>query len=230
MLRELLKVFRPEDEMSRMKATFLEALALSHELTQVAGVHFFEGPPRREDIVAVHDRDIELNKLQRRLRKQVIAHLTLNTNRRDTQHGLLWMSLIKDVERIGDYSKNLVEIYELGGSPLPDDENAAVLRDVRAVVEEVSREAGEVLERSDSARAQQLIRRGRESKQRCDPLVRSIAQGPYDAGTTTTLVLGTRFYKRIQSHLQNVLTSVVMPLHKLDYYDEQALAGRDEEA
>lgn len=229
MLREILSVFRTDDEVSRMKSTFLEALKLSHELTEVAGVHFFERPPSHEDVVAVHERDVELNKLQRRLRKQVIAHVTLSSSRRDAQHALMWMSLIKDVERIGDYSKNLVEVYELGGSPLPDDEVAAELRGIREVAEEVSRAAGAVMERSDSARAQELIRRGRESKRRCDPLVRRIAQGPYDAGTTTTLVLGTRFYKRIQSHLQNVLTSVVMPLHKLDYYDERSLPGQQDE-
>jgi hypothetical protein len=34
------------------------------------------------------------------------------------------------------------------------------------------------------------------------------------------LVLATRFYKRIGGHVLNVLSSVVMPLHKVDYYDE----------
>lgn len=229
MLREILSVFRTEDEASRMKATFLEALDLSRELTQAAGVHFFERPASHEDIVAVHDRDVDLNKLQRRLRKQVIAHLTLNTSRRDAQHGLLWMSLVKDVERIGDYCKNLVEIYEEGGAPLPQDENSATLREIRGVVEELCREAHPVLESSDSSRALELIRRGRESNRLCDELVRRISRGPYDAATTTTLALGTRYYKRIQSHILNVFTSVVMPLHKLDYYDERALPGRDDE-
>jgi hypothetical protein len=36
--------------------------------------------------------------------------------------------------------------------------------------------------------------------------------------------MGARFYKRIAAHVLNVLSSVVMPLHKLDYYDEKRLA------
>ena len=36
--------------------------------------------------------------------------------------------------------------------------------------------------------------------------------------------MGARFYKRIGAHVLNVLSSVVMPLHKLDYYDEKRLA------
>ena len=37
------------------------------------------------------------------------------------------------------------------------------------------------------------------------------------------VTLGTRFYKRIGAHLLNILSGVVMPLHKLDYYDEKVL-------
>ncbi len=34
-----------------------------------------------------------------------------------------------------------------------------------------------------------------------------------------------RSYKRISGHVLNVLSSVVMPLHKIDYYDEDEVAG-----
>jgi hypothetical protein len=40
-------------------------------------------------------------------------------------------------------------------------------------------------------------------------------------------VLGTRYYKRIGGHVLNILSSVVMPLHKLDYYDESAVVADD---
>ena len=33
------------------------------------------------------------------------------------------------------------------------------------------------------------------------------------------MVLLTRFHKRLGAHLLNILSSVVMPLHKLDFYD-----------
>ena len=39
------------------------------------------------------------------------------------------------------------------------------------------------------------------------------------------LVLGTRFYKRIGGHVLNVLSSVVMPLHKIDYYHEESVTN-----
>ena len=41
------------------------------------------------------------------------------------------------------------------------------------------------------------------------------------------LTLGSRFYKRIQGHLLNLLSAVVMPLHKLDYYDEDSIPDEE---
>ena len=66
----------------------------------------------------------------------------------------------------------------------------------------------------------QMIQQGRDMAHRCDALVARISQSSYDACATTALVLGTRYYKRIGGHVLNVLSSVVMPLHKVDYFNE----------
>jgi phosphate uptake regulator len=132
------------------------------------------------------------------------------------------MSLVKDVERIGDYCKNLTEINEDGGGPIPDDEIVAELREIRLAVEETFQVVGTVFGEWDAESALDLIHRGREVNRRCDALLGRIARADYGAATTTSLVLGTRYYKRIECHLLNILSGVVMPLHKLDYYDEKS--------
>ena len=227
MLRELLSLFRSNDAIAEMGENFSRMLELATELTLDSGRHFFEGPPTPDERTSVLKRDVQLNKLERRIRKQVITHLALGEGQRDAPYGLLLMSLVKDVERIGDYCKNLSEVYDDGGGRLPDDENAAELREIRTVVEEALSLAPRIFAAGDSDTALDLMRRGREVNRRCDALVKRVAEGEYDASTTTTLVLGARYYKRIQSHLSNVLSGVVMPLHKLDYYDERAFDDDD---
>ena len=74
-----------------------------------------------------------------------------------------------------------------------------------------------------------LLRSGKEITRRCDKLVSRVARSDHDAATTATLVLGARYYKRIQAHLLNILSGVVMPLHKLDYYDEDSIPEELEE-
>lgn len=229
MWRELLSLFRSSDPIAEMGQNFSEMLKLATELTLDAGRHFFDGPPTPDERSSVSRRDIQLNKMERRIRKQVITHLALREQQRDAAFGLLLMSLVKDVERIGDYCKNLSEVYDDGGGPIPDDDNAAELREIRAIIEESLSATADVFTRSDSDTALDLIRRGREVNRRCDALVKRIAGSNYSSATTTTLVLGARYYKRIESHLLNVLSGVVMPLHKVDYYDERALPGGADE-
>jgi phosphate uptake regulator len=226
MLRELLDLFRSNDAIAEMGDSFEEMMQLAIELTLEAGTHFFETPPTPEDRTSVSKRDIQLNKLERRIRKQVITHLTLGEDtRRDAPYCLLLMSLVKDVERIGDYCKNLVELYDEGGGPIADDENGAELRELRAEIEASLTAIDNVFSTSDTENAMGLMRRGREVNRRCDVLVSRVARSDYDAATTTTMVLGARYYKRIQAHLLNILSGVIMPLHKLDYYDERLLPG-----
>jgi phosphate transport system protein len=223
MLREMMSLFRSNDAIAEMGENFSRMLALAHELTLAAGTFFFDNPPTPDERTSISRRDVGLNQLQRQIRKQVIAHLSLGDGRKDAPYCLLLMSLVKDVERIGDYCKNIVEVYDEGGGPIPDDENGAELREIRAAVEETFAAVAKVFLESDTETAMDLLRRGRELNRRCDLLVSRCARSSYDAPTTTTTVLGARYYKRIQSHLMNVLSGVVMPLHKLDYYDEDAL-------
>ncbi|SVB67734.1 uncharacterized protein METZ01_LOCUS220588 [marine metagenome] len=225
MFKELWALLRSDDAVARMGDDFSRMLDLSHELTVRAGAIFFEdsysseADERRE----IYKRDVKINKLERRIRKQVIAHLTLGTNPGSVPYCLLLMSLVKDVERLGDYAKNVSEVHYEGGGPLPDDENSAELREIRRLVEETFSSVNEVFARSDTDAALHLIRQGRQSNRRCDKLVARIAGSSYDAATTTSMLLGARYYKRIESHLLNVLSGIVMPVHKLDYYDEKVL-------
>lgn len=180
-------------------------------------------------VAEVKKADIQVNKLERRIRKRLITHLTLDANTADAPYCLLLMSLVKDVERLGDYAKNLAEVYADGGAALPSDEIRDELAEIRSSVEATFGAVVEVFQASDSRRAVDLIREGRSTLKRCDALVARIAASEHSSATTVTLVLGTRYYKRIQGHLLNILSGVVVPLHKLDYFDEKDLDAVEDE-
>lgn len=229
MLRELLNLFRSDNAIARMGQDFSTMVGLSYALAVRAGAIFFEETSAKdyeEGEIARSDRQI--NKLERSIRKQVIAHLTLASDPADVPYCLLLMGIVKDVERIGDYAKNLAEVHTEGGGPIPDDANGAALRKIRSAVEEIFARVNDVFRTSDSHTAIRLIREGRRIGRNCDALIRTVAGGSYDAATTTSMVLGARYYKRIEGHLLNVLSGVVMPLHKLNYFDEDLLEEESE--
>lgn len=223
MFRELISIFRGDNPLGRMGDNFTKMLSLTRDQTVRAGQIFFSKPPSPEERTQIYKQDVKVNKLERKIRKQVIAHLSIAGNSADVPYSLLLMSLVKDVERIGDYAKNLAETLDVSGAILPDDDTVAELREIRNGIEGTFEAVAEVFAQSDEEEAVALIRQGRDMSHRCDALIDRIAKGDYDAATTVAVTLGTRFYKRIGAHLLNILSGVVMPLHKLDYYDEKVL-------
>ncbi len=223
MLRELIRIFKSSDPLGDMASHFSEMLEIAREITLKAGEMFFEGRESPEERTWIYQQDAKVNELERQIRKEVISHLSLSGNFLDLPYCLLLMSLVKDVERIGDYAKNLTEISEFFAGPLPDDELVAELKEIRSSVESAFSGLADVLARSDRVTALNLTRRGKEVARRCDMLVTKAARSSYDASTTAAVVLSTRHYKRIGGHVLNILSSVVMPLHKLDYYDEDSI-------
>ena len=220
MLRELLSLFRKTAPLEDLGRDFIQMLELSRDLTVAAGEIYFREERSPEERSDIYRRDMKVNQLERRIRKQVIKHLSLGGNTVDLPYCLLLMSLVKDVERIGDYAKNLTEAHDFRVNPLADDTIVAELREIRNGIESAFSATAEVFTEADRERAMELIEQGRHIGQRCDALLVRIAHSEYNAGSATAVALGTRYYKRIGAHVTNVLTSVVMPLHKLDYFDE----------
>ena len=226
MFRELLSIFRSKDVLAEMGENFTRMLQLAHEMTLTAGAVFFGKKIPQQERDYLYQQDIRVNQSERSIRKQVVAHLSIQGNRLDVPYCLLLMSLVKDVERLGDYAKNILELADVGPDQFPEDEVVTELQSIRQGVEDLFEAALKILSSSESDQALRLIREGREIAQRSDSLIESIARANYDASTTTALVLGTRYYKRIGGHLLNVISSVVMPLHKVDYFDEDEILSR----
>lgn len=223
MLRQLLSIFRSDNPLTTMGKDFAQMLKITHDTTMKAGEIFSGGTLKPEDRTWIYEQDVQVNRLQRKIRKQVIAHLSLQTSVPDLPYCLLLISLVKDVERIGDYAKNVSEIADLYTGMLPDEELSGEFQQIRLGVEAAFSATADVFEQSDTERAMELTRQGQDIARRCDMLIEKIANSCHDATTVTALVLGTRYYKRIGGHVLNILSGVTMPLHKLDYYDEGAV-------
>ena len=226
MLRELLAIFRASDPLDELSQDFGRMLRLAHEMSVTAGQTYF-GEIEDNDAarLRLYGHDKEVNGLEQAIRRRVFLHLTVHGQEVDVPFYLSLMSLVKDVERMGDYAKNLAQLGLVDPKPLPEGGATDALQTIRNDVERSSQALPTVFLDSQKDEAVTLIRHGREMARRCDALVASIAGSDYDSGTTTILVLGARYYKRLGGHVLNVLSSVVMPIDKLDYFDEQRVTS-----
>ena len=67
----------------------------------------------RDDLYAT---DKAINELHREVRREMIVHSAVNSRNLDIPLLLSYMTMSKDIERIGDYCKNLFEIAETGNT------------------------------------------------------------------------------------------------------------------
>jgi phosphate uptake regulator len=229
MLKELLSVLKGEHPLQQVSVDFNRMLRVAQQMLHEASEVYWGRHQTPEQRTGLYALDIEVNKLERAIRKRIAAHLS-GRAQQDVPYGLLMMSLVKDVERLGDYAKNLSEVAVFCATRPKDDELTGELQEIASSTQALAQECVEVFEASDRERAQVLTVEGRSVAKRCDELVLQVATSQYAASEAVYVTLGARFYKRIEGHLLNVLSSVIMPLHKLDYYDEDVLDRQQPQA
>jgi len=167
----------------------------------------------REDLFTT---DRRINETEMQIRREIVVHGTV--------HGvgtfpalLVMMSLVKDAERIGDYGKNIFDLLAVGVD-IPEGEERAGLVSLKDDVSKLLIRSHGLFRSQDEKNARSFLEDASNLEDRCDKAVDRllVLTGENQAG----LVLTYRYFKRVISHSSNIVTSIVMPLDKLDYFDE----------
>lgn len=218
MIKEILSVFKSNTLMDRAFQRSYDMLDLTYKM-YLQAKEVLRHTEHTDIEVDITDEDIEVNKYQREVRKDVFNHLVL-TEGEQLSSGLVLISIVIDLERIGDYTKNIVEIAQnhpqrLHGGEFEDD----LLR-IENAVDDNFRRTIDVFKTSDEVAARELIKEykwiPRVSDQRLMDLVRQVDPS-ITSGSSAALALYFRSLKRINAHLRNVTTSVVNPFHRIGF-------------
>ena len=166
----------------------------------------------------IRETDRQINATEVEIRRALLVHASVHGGI-DTPEVLAFMNMIKDLERIGDYNKNIFDLAEEGVSftESPEIETILSLRD------EVSSRIslmGEILSMRDEERARTYIERGDEMRKDFDRRVNELLHSTEEAVTAVPRALLFRFLKRVSAHSSNVVSAVIMPVDQLDYFDE----------
>lgn len=174
----------------------------------------------------VYSTDRNINHIQRKIRRQLVEHLVVATGV-DVPIGLVLMSVSKDAERVGDMCKNMLEVAEARGGALPEgkyrDWFGRLLKDTEGIFAPTS----QAFRDSDSKLGQTAVERGRALAREYDKMIDDLLESDVATRDAVLMALLARYLKRLCLHLANIATSVVMPLDRLDYFDEDpARRGR----
>ena len=166
----------------------------------------------------IRETDRQINATEVEIRRALLVHASVHGGI-DTPEVLAFMNMIKDLERIGDYNKNIFDIAEEGESFTESSELETIL----SLRDEVSSRIslmGEILSVRDEERARTYIERGDEMRKDFDRRVNELLHSTEAAVTAVPKALLFRFLKRVSAHSSNVVSAVVMPVDQLDYFDE----------
>lgn len=164
--------------------------------------------------------DIGVNKTERAVRKELLVHTSVRGARADLPLVLSYMSIVKDAERVGDYAKNIWDLAD-AGIDLSDAPDLDHLTDVRDRTSEAIGETARIFRERDTTAAHETIKALDAFLDECDAEIRCQLESTGAARDAVSRALLYRYLKRIGAHLMNVLTSLVMPVHRLDFYDEK---------
>ena len=202
-----------------------QAFNKSYEMLDITQNMFREAKKslRQKDVnqleTDIYSQDIEVNKYEREVRRNVISHITV-AGAEDINSSLVLVSIIIDIERIGDYTKNIVELAKnhpakLTGGIFEDD-----LVKIEAAVEDTFIRVPKQFKNSDVKDAQKILDEYQWISQICDQhvidYIKEVDQS-ISSGDAVTLTLYFRYIKRINSHLRNIATSLVNPFDHLGF-------------
>lgn len=174
--------------------------------------------------------DRSINKSERAIRKELLIHTAVHGTA-DFDQCLIIMSIVKDGERLGDIAKN---IYDLAVSApdAPGDEIKKKLEEIQkkiltlndncqkffdSSIDEVYSQNEEDYSRIKE-KAKELICQAAAVEDACDQQILWFLTGKNDnERIDVAYALAFRYFKRYASHIRNIASSIVQPVHKIDF-------------
>lgn len=205
------------NELEAVEASIVGMLRDGNDVFTTATDALFGGGKSKATRREVRDTDKGINEAQQDVRRSLMIHAAVNGS--ELPLVLQYASIVKDAERIGDYSKNLYDLVKFGANfeGAPDEDELEAFR------EKVSRlilDAADVFEAKDADAAQRLLGKADTFLDEYDTQVKAAYRSTGEVPPAVARALYFRFLKRTTAHVMNVLTSLVQPLDRLDYYDE----------
>ena len=133
MWKEIWNLIRQhEDLLTEAFTDAADMLALDREMFTVV-VESLDQELSEEILGDIKEKDRALNVKQQEIRRKVFEHLAVSKGR-DLLSGLVLTSIVIDLERIGDYAKNMGEVVQIFPGRLELGEDGKLLAELRGEI------------------------------------------------------------------------------------------------
>ncbi len=163
-----------------------------------------------------YDRDIEVNHQEKEIRRLLFEHLSIRP-KHDISGSLALMSLVKDAERIGDYSKNIFEAGILYKGTVKGIKFFNRIETTQKNIAANFPMLKEAFKKSDEKLAKQILNNYPTIKRECDKILYALFDEELSPKEAVVTAMLSRYFKRINSHVSNIASGIVYPLNEIDF-------------
>lgn len=219
-----LGIFTDAPLASQMNELFTEMLKLAEEMyVSVTAVLLDPESPTLERIrETFFATDQRINSLEQRIRRDVLIHLSIQTERTPniTQH-LMLLNQVKDAERIGDYAKGIFEVFEYAADEVT---GVYLERFTRLRVRTLGlfSEVRTAITNMDAKLAKKACQECTTYIKECSVSINELMDSPELVPNPVANALLFRYQKRILSHLRRIATAQFAP------FDKFGTCGKDD--
>ena len=220
LFKDVINLWKANDLLSQSWDESYKMLNLSHEIFQQALIYLRNGE-NIDTLKTLKKRDKEINEYQRDVRRKVLTHYAVNQDTSDMADGLILINMVVDIERIGDYCKNILDLAINHDQSIKSSEISEDLATIEEEVKSRFEKTIQAIQAQDVEIAQSLMEGYKEQMTgKSDEIVNGILKDELHFGSearTASIALYARYLKRIGAHLKNITTTLVNPFDAIGY-------------
>jgi len=222
MLKELLRLLKKGGLMDQAFQETVDMINVLEEMFNLSVRYLHEGiaPETDRDVYTM---DKRINLLDQKMRRHIYNHLVLQ-EQKDLYMSLLLVQMGVDLERIGDYIKNIYDLRRISGDcdfGTYTEELHRLEDDIRKLIPAVR----EALQQNDDTAAIGIQKTYFEKAKLCDKRVEAFLTHETDTPPkhAVATALYYRYLKRVIAHFINVASAISNPYDRVGFHPDDII-------
>jgi len=219
-------MFKQIFEIFKSDSLYEQALTECHEMLEIVRQMFNESIDslRKSDTadipIDIYSTDKKINEFERDVRRKVMTHLAIG-GKEDIGSGLILVSVVIDIERIGDYTKNIYDLAVEHPRRLDAGNFEKTISEMENATKDFLNNAIDAFKEQDIDTSRKLmVEYKKDIVTKSNEIVNSLVSGQnadFTSEQASTLCLYARYLKRIAAHSRNLVSSIVNPFERIGY-------------
>ena len=218
--KDILGIWKSDNLLAQAWDDSLKMLSISIDIF-VQSIQYFNSGENIDAVKALKKEDQSINDYYQLVRRKVLTHYSIDKPPIETSGGLTLVNMVVDIERIGDYCKNISDLTLMRDGPMDFGELSDDIKSIEQEVESRFTKTIQAIENQDEALAENLLNNYKKMVTKVsDRIVKDIASGRIqfpDSSQGASIALYSRYLKRIGAHLKNITSTIVNPYDKIGY-------------